>query len=49
VLPVIREIQADGVTVLRGIAAALTGRGNRTARGGSLWHAATVRNLLDSG
>jgi DNA invertase Pin-like site-specific DNA recombinase len=41
VLPIIRDIQAAGVTTLRAIAAALNARGIHTARGG-----ATVRNVL---
>jgi DNA invertase Pin-like site-specific DNA recombinase len=45
VLPVVREIQAAGITSLGGIAAALNARGIRTARGGT-WHSSTVRNLL---
>jgi DNA invertase Pin-like site-specific DNA recombinase len=48
VLPVIREIQASGVTSLRGIAAALTARGVATARGGQ-WNAMQVSNLLKRG
>lgn len=45
VLPIIRDIQAGGVTTLRGIADELNARGILTARNGS-WHAATVANLL---
>jgi DNA invertase Pin-like site-specific DNA recombinase len=45
VLPIVRQIQASGVTTLRTIAAALNNRGVRTARGG-MWHDSTVRNLL---
>ena len=45
VLPIIRDIEAAGVTTLQGIAKALNARGVSTARGGK-WHAATVRNLL---
>jgi DNA invertase Pin-like site-specific DNA recombinase len=41
----VRAIQADGVTSLGGIAAALTERGILTPRGGK-WHASSVRNLL---
>jgi DNA invertase Pin-like site-specific DNA recombinase len=44
-MPVIREAQAAGAKTLRQIAAALTGRGIPTARGGR-WEAATVRNVL---
>jgi DNA invertase Pin-like site-specific DNA recombinase len=45
VLPILREIQASGLTTLRDIAGALNARGIRTARGGA-WHSSTVRNLL---
>ena len=45
VLPIVATIRASGVTTLRGIAAALTNRGVRTAQGGE-WHPTTVRNLL---
>ncbi len=45
VLPIIREIQAAGVTGLAAIAGALNARGVATARGGQ-WHAATVRAAL---
>lgn len=44
-MPVIRQLQADGVTTTRAIAEALNPRGVRTARGGE-WHHSTVRNLL---
>jgi DNA invertase Pin-like site-specific DNA recombinase len=45
VLPIVRQIQAAGVTTHRAIAQALNARGVRTARGG-IWHDSTVRNLL---
>jgi DNA invertase Pin-like site-specific DNA recombinase len=45
VMPVIRDIQASGVSTYIGIAEALNARGVRTARGGR-WHAMTVRNLI---
>jgi DNA invertase Pin-like site-specific DNA recombinase len=45
VLPVIREIEAAGVTTMQGIADALNAGGVATARGGK-WHASTVRNAL---
>jgi len=45
VLPIVRMIQAEGATTLRAIAAALNGRGVRTALGGER-HDSTVRNLL---
>jgi DNA invertase Pin-like site-specific DNA recombinase len=45
VLPIIRQIEASGVSNYRGIAAALNARGVRTARGGD-WHATTVRNMM---
>jgi hypothetical protein len=48
VVPVVRELQAAGVTTTRAIAEALNARGIRTARGGE-WHHSTVRNLLARG
>lgn len=45
VLPVVRDLQAAGITTTRAIAAALNARGIRTARGGD-WHGSTVGNLL---
>src|SRR3954468_18761593 len=45
VLPIIRTIQAAGVSSLHGVADALNARGIHTARGGK-WYAATVRNML---
>ncbi|MFC7478672.1 recombinase family protein [Dankookia sp. GCM10030260] len=45
VLPVIRQLEATGVSSYRGIADALNTRGIRTARGGT-WHGTTVRNML---
>jgi len=44
-LPLVREIQAAGHTTLRAIAAELTRRNVRTARGGT-WGPDTVRSLL---
>jgi DNA invertase Pin-like site-specific DNA recombinase len=48
VLPVIRQIQATGVTTLDALADALNARGIPTARGG-IWHAMTVRSVLARG
>lgn len=45
VRPIIEEVQAAGVTTLRGIADALNARGVRTARGGE-WHPSSVRNVM---
>jgi DNA invertase Pin-like site-specific DNA recombinase len=45
VLPIIALLQKAGVTGYRGMAAALNGRGVRTARGGR-WQVSNVRNLL---
>jgi DNA invertase Pin-like site-specific DNA recombinase len=45
VLPIIKEIQASGVTTLRGVAHALDARGIPTARGMS-WSAEAVSNVL---
>jgi DNA invertase Pin-like site-specific DNA recombinase len=44
-LPVIRQVQASGVTTLRGIAGALTARGIPTPRGRE-WSAPQVANVL---
>jgi DNA invertase Pin-like site-specific DNA recombinase len=44
VMPIIKHIQASGVTTLRAIADALNARGIQTARGGQ-WHATTVSNI----
>jgi hypothetical protein len=43
--PIIRSIQASGVTSLRGIARALNDRGVATARGGR-WEAVQVGSIL---
>jgi DNA invertase Pin-like site-specific DNA recombinase len=48
VLPIIRHIQAQGVTSNRAIASALAARGVRAARGGK-WTAVQVGNLLSRG
>jgi hypothetical protein len=45
VLPVIRELQANGVTSYRAIARELERRGIRTARGGD-WTQVQVLNIL---
>lgn len=45
VLPIIREIEASGVTSRRGIARALNARGVPTARGGT-WSAVQVGSIL---
>ena len=45
VLPIVRQLQAEGVTSFHRLAQALNERGVRTARGGT-WHQTTVRNLL---
>lgn len=45
VMPISDSLRTAGVTDLRGIAAALNGRGVRTVRGGR-WHVSNVRNLL---
>ena len=47
VRPIIEQIQASGVSSLRGVARALTARGVRTARGGSERTAAQVINALE--
>ena len=45
VRPIIKEIQASGVSSLRGVARALTARGVPTARGGS-WSDVMVTAVL---
>src|SRR3954469_24306359 len=45
VLPVIDEVKRQGATTLREIAAQLTARGVRTARGGE-WSASSIKNIL---
>jgi DNA invertase Pin-like site-specific DNA recombinase len=44
IMPIIREVEATGITSYSGIAKVLNARGIRTARGGD-WHPATVRNI----
>jgi hypothetical protein len=44
--PIVAEIQANGVTSRRGIAAEMNRRGIPTASGRGKWHADTVRQLL---
>jgi DNA invertase Pin-like site-specific DNA recombinase len=44
--PIVRKIQASGITSLRGIAAALIERGINTPRGNSEWTAMQVARLL---
>jgi hypothetical protein len=46
--PIVKQIQAAGITTLAGIADALNTRGIGAARGG-LWHLTTVRNLVNRG
>ena len=46
VVPIIREIEASGVTSNLGIAKALNARGIPTARGGQ-WYDSTVKNVLN--
>jgi DNA invertase Pin-like site-specific DNA recombinase len=48
ILPVIRQMQAGGLTTYQAVADALNNRGIRTARGGQ-WHAGTVMNILKRG
>jgi DNA invertase Pin-like site-specific DNA recombinase len=47
VLPYIADARAAGAISLRQVAAALTARGVRTARGGATWGAQQVRVVLD--
>jgi hypothetical protein len=44
--PIVKELQAAGITRLDGIALALNERGIRTPRGIGLWRAGTVAQLL---
>jgi hypothetical protein len=44
--PIVAELQASGVTSLRGIAKALNERGIQTPRGTGAWQAGTVAQLL---
>lgn len=44
-LPIIRDIEAAGITTLTGIAEALNARGIKTARG-SKWAPTTVKNVM---
>ena len=46
VLPIVETLRTNGVTDLRGLAAALNSRGVRTARGGR-WHVSNVKNVID--
>jgi DNA invertase Pin-like site-specific DNA recombinase len=45
IIPIIREIQASGVTTLRGVARALNARGVPSARGAP-WSEVAVSNIL---
>jgi hypothetical protein len=45
VAPIIKQIQATGVSSLRGVARTLSARGVKTARGGQ-WTARMVINVL---
>jgi hypothetical protein len=44
--PIVRALQANGVTTLNGIAEALNERGVPTAAGSGNWHATQVARLL---
>ena len=46
VIPIINAVRKAGASTLRDIANVLNARGVRTARGG-MWHAMTVKNVLD--
>jgi len=48
VLPVVRQMQANGAVTLAELASSLNNRGVQTARGGT-WHPMTVKNLLARG
>jgi hypothetical protein len=44
--PLVKALQAAGVTSLNGLAVALNARGVVTSAGGSQWHATQVSRLL---
>jgi hypothetical protein len=46
VAPIVKALQAAGLTSLNGIATALNARGVRTPRGRDRWHASQVARLL---
>jgi DNA invertase Pin-like site-specific DNA recombinase len=46
VMPIVRDLQALGMTTTRQIAEALTQRGIQTATGATTWHSAQVSRLL---
>jgi hypothetical protein len=46
---IIAEIQAGGITSMKGIARALQARQVQTPRGGTTWQAIQVRRVLDRG
>lgn len=46
VLPLIRTLREQGATSLRDLAAELTARNVPTAKGGTVWHASAVANVL---
>ena len=46
VMPIVRDLQALGMTTTRQIAQALTERGIQTATGATTWHSAQVSRLL---
>ena len=46
ILPIIREIQASGITSASGIAVALNQRGVPTVQGGAWWQAVQVQRIL---
>ena len=48
VLPVLRQVQAEGALSLRAIATGLRGQGVRTPSGKEHWSAAQVRRLFDT-
>lgn len=45
-IPIIRQVQATGLTSLREVAGALNARGVRSARGG-VWHPTQVKRVLE--
>ncbi|MEZ5584448.1 MAG: recombinase-like helix-turn-helix domain-containing protein [Candidatus Competibacteraceae bacterium] len=47
VIPLLNQLQAEGITSLKGLARVLNQRGIPTARGGQ-WYARTVKNVLET-
>jgi len=46
-LPIIKDIEATGVTTYQDIASCLMRRGYKTRTGKDVWHPTSIKNLLD--